>query len=89
MASKVPFKDIMVGSFAGCLGFLAAFAVYIFIALLLFVPGFILLKKEQAKPKEQQSMAMKVLAYVLMALGMVIGLGMGSGIFFNELGGEF
>ena len=28
MASKVPFKDIMVGSFAGGLGFLAAFAVY-------------------------------------------------------------
>jgi len=81
--------EIAYTSFGVGLGFMASIVVYTFIGMLLFVPGFILLKKEQRKQKEQQSDAMKILAYALMAMGMIIGLGLGAGVFFNELGGEF
>jgi len=73
--------------FGSGLGFMASFIVYIFIGMLFFIPGFILLKKEQKRKEPRQSM--KILAYVLMAIGMIISLGMGSGTFFSELGGEF
>lgn len=71
------------------LGMLGSFVVYMFIAIIFFVSGFVLLKKEKAKPKEKQSDVMKGVAYALMALGMIFGLGFGGGIFFSELGGEF
>ena len=71
------------------LGMVGSFIFYMFIAVILFVSGFVLLKKEKAKPKDKQSDVMKGLAYGLMGFGMIFGLGFGGGIFFNELGGEF
>jgi hypothetical protein len=71
------------------LGMMGSFILYMFIAVLLFVPGFILVKKEHAKPKDKQSDGMKAFGYILMGLGMIFGLGFGAGFFFNELGGEF
>ena len=79
---------VYVGFFAG-LGSLAAFMILTVVALVFFVPGFILLKKEQSKPKEEQKQSTKVLAYVLMGIGMIVGVGFGAGTFFGELGGEF
>lgn len=71
------------------LGFFASFMVYMFIGALFFIPGFILVNREQAKPKEQQNQTMKVIGYILMFIGMIVGLGFGVGTFFSELGGEF
>jgi hypothetical protein len=71
------------------LGIMGSFILYMFIAVLFFIPGFILVKKEHAKPKDKQSDVMKGFGYALMALGMIFGLGFGAGIFFSELGGEF
>lgn len=71
------------------LGMMGSFILYMFIAVLFFVPGFIVVKKEHAKPKEKQSDGMKGLGYGLMAIGMIVGVGFGAGIFFSELGGEF
>jgi uncharacterized oligopeptide transporter (OPT) family protein len=71
------------------LGIFGSLIFYMFIAVVFFVSGFVLLKREQKKPKEQQSDGMKGLAYALMAFGMIFGLGFGGGIFFSELGGEF
>ena len=76
-------------AFGVSLGLFGGLIFYMFLAVLFFVSGFVLLKREQKKPKEQQSDAMKGVAYVLMAFGMIFGLGFGGGIFFNELGGEF
>jgi uncharacterized oligopeptide transporter (OPT) family protein len=71
------------------LGMFGALIFYMFLAVVFFVSGFVLLKKEKAKPKDKQSDVMKGVAYVLMAFGMIFGLGFGGGIFFSELGGEF
>ena len=79
---------VYVGFFAG-LGSLAAFMILTFVAMLFFIPGFILLKKEESKPKEEQKQSNKVIAYVLMGIGMIVGVGFGAGTFFGELGNEF
>ncbi len=71
------------------LGMFGSLIFYMFFAVVFFVSGFVLLKREQKKPKEQQSDGMKAVAYVLMGLGMIFGVGFGGGIFFSELGGEF
>ena len=69
------------------LGTMASFVIYIFVAMIFFVPGFILVTKQ--KKEEKQNQGLKILGYILMAIGVIIGVGFGAGIFFNELGGEF
>lgn len=86
-ASRPALGDIAYTSFGVGLGFMASIVVYTFVGMLLFVPGFILLKSEQ-KRKEPRDYV-KIIAYVLMGMGMVIALGLGAGVFFSELGGEF
>lgn len=86
-ASRPGLGEIAYTSFGVGLGFMASIIVYTFIGMLLFVPGFILLKKEQKK--QQPSDTIKIVAYVLMGMGMIIALGLGAGVFFSELGGEF
>ena len=71
------------------LGAFGSFVFYMFFAVILFVPGFILVKKEHAKPKDKQNNGMLATGYVLMAFGMIFGMGFGAGMFFGELGGEF
>ena len=86
-ASRPALGEIAYTSFGVGLGFMASVIVYTFVGMLLFVPGFILLKKEQKK--QNPSDLVKIFAYVLMGMGMIIGLGLGAGVFFSELGGEF
>jgi hypothetical protein len=76
-------------AFGFSLGMFGGLIFYMFLAVIFFVSGFVLLKREQKKSKEEQSDGMKAAAYVLMAFGMIFGLGFGGGIFFSELGGEF
>jgi hypothetical protein len=72
------------------LGFMAVQIITAIIALALFVPGFILLKREQAKEKkgEKASDGLKILAYILMFLGAIFAIFLILPIL-SELGGEF
>jgi len=70
------------------LGFMLASIVYIFIGILLFIPGFILLNKEQKKKKEDQRGSIKVIAFILMGLGMIITGGLGFSTLLGEVGDE-
>jgi hypothetical protein len=76
-------------AFGAGLGIFASLILFTITAIIFFVPGFVLVKKENSKPKEKQNFSVKVLGYILMAIGMGIGMGFGAGIFFGELGGEF
>lgn len=58
-------------------GSMLASMIYIFIALLFFIPGIVLLAKERKKPVDKQSQTNKIIAYVLMIIGAVFGMGMG------------
>jgi hypothetical protein len=70
------------------LGSIAATIIFIAIGLLLFIPGFLIVKKEQKKPGDQQSMGLKVMGYILMILGCIVALGLGFGMLLGLLAEE-
>lgn len=70
------------------LGLMLASIVFIFIGVMFFIPGFILLNKEQKKKKEEQRTSMKVIAFILMGLGMIIAGGLGFATLLGEIGDE-
>ena len=76
-------------AFGTGLGFFASLIVYIFIAMVFFIPGFILVLREHNKPKEKRNNVLLGIGYVLMIFGVIIGMGMGSDILFSDLSEEF
>lgn len=71
--------------FALGLGVYAAIIVYMLIAVSFFIGGFVLLKTEQKKPKNNQNTGLIVLAYILMIIGCIVGLGFGAGEILSNL----
>jgi 4-hydroxybenzoate polyprenyltransferase len=70
-------------------GSILATIIFMLIAVALFIPGFIMVKSEQKKDKDKRNTTKLVIGYILMGLGMVLGMGFGASIFFSMLGGEF
>lgn len=70
-------------------GGLVATVLLMFLAIVLFIPGFIIVNIQNKKPKEQQNMGMKIFGYILMVLGCVLGIGLGFSILLGLIGGEF
>lgn len=69
------------------LGSGVAFMILILVALAFFIPGFIMVKRQlKIEKKEDRSTSKLVAGFVLMGIGMVVGLGFGAGTFFSELG---
>jgi hypothetical protein len=73
------------------IGWIGSFILMMLVAMLFFIPGFVLLQREQAKEKkgEEPNGTIKVVAYILMVIGVILGLGFGGGALLEELGGEF
>jgi hypothetical protein len=67
------------------LGSIAAVIIALIVAACLFIPGFMIVFKQNKLPKEERSTGWLVFGYILMALGMIIGLGFGVGVFFESL----
>ena len=72
------------------LGYMAVQIITSIIALVFFITGFILLKREQAKEKkgDKASDGLKILAYILMFIGAIFAFILILPIL-GELGGEF
>lgn len=87
-SSGSPFFQMIKLGFAVSIGSFLALMIFIAIAAGIFVGGFLLVKREQKKPKEEQNMTLKVVGYLLMGLAMIIGLGFGAPVFFSLLGAE-
>ena len=68
------------------LGSLAAFLIFTCIALVFFIPGFIIVIKQRKLPKEERNTTLQVVGFILMGIGMIVGLGFGASVFFGELG---
>lgn len=67
------------------IGSMLSSIIFIFIGMLFFFPGLILLNKEREKTKEMQNQTNIIIAYVLMALGALFSMGMG----FNFIASNF
>jgi len=72
------------------LGFMVVEIIFAFIAILLFISGFMILKREQAKEKKGETAngGLKVLAYILMGLAAIFAIFLIIPLI-SELGGEF
>lgn len=75
--------------FGAALGAGLSTMIFLAIGLAFFIPGIYLLAEERKKDSKDQSQAKMVLAYILMGLGAVIGLGMGANFLFGSLFEDF
>ncbi len=82
-------KDSMKFGFGAALGAGLSSMIFIAIGLAFFIPGTYLLAQERKKSDKDQSQAKLVLAYILMGLGAIIGLGMGASFIFSNLLQDF
>lgn len=73
------FGTVVKYSFAASLGALGGVVVYLFVGMLFLVPGIYLVMRERKVAPSQRSKGMQVLGVILIAIGCVIGLGMGVG----------
>jgi hypothetical protein len=76
-------KNLAREGFGVGIGFLAAFAVYIFFGLLFFIPGFVLFTNEQKK--RDRSDTVLALSAILMLIGVVIMGGIGLGMLLDNV----
>ena len=78
-------KSIFKESFAGTAGGLAAVSGALLLGLLFGVPGFILVTRENSKPKYRRNQALLILGFILMAIGVMLGLGLNAGGLFEGI----
>lgn len=87
-APKTSIGEYARAGFGLGLGTFAVFMLLMVVALAFFIPGFIIVARQQKKPKEERSTGMLVLGYILMVIGMIVGLGFGAGAFFDLLSAD-
>jgi hypothetical protein len=78
-------KNIFKGSFASTAGGLTAISGALLLGLLFGVPGFILVTRENSKPKYRRNQALLILGFILMAIGVFLGLGLNAGGLFEGI----
>jgi len=83
------YKSIFLESFVGTSGALGALAVSLLIGMAFGIPGLILVAREQKKAKGDQNMALLVFGFILMILGVALGLGFNAGGLVNSIKNEF
>ena len=87
--TKTPIMEYARIGFGSGLGIFASMVLFILVGLALFIPGLILVNREQKKPKDKQNNTMKIVGYVLMGIGAAVGLGVGASTLFSEISSEF
>jgi hypothetical protein len=73
------YKSIFLESAAGSAGFLAVFSSALILGMAFGIPGLILVTRENQKPKSQRDQTLLILGFILMALGVALGLGFNAG----------
>ena len=83
------YRSIFLESMAGTGGALGAISGALLLGLAFGIPGFILVTRENQKPKAQRNMTLLVLGFILMILGVVFGLGLNAGGLFEGIANQF
>ena len=79
------FKESAVGS----AGFLAVFSSALVLGMAFGIPGLILVTRENQKPKSQRDQTLLILGFILMALGVALGLGFNAGGLVEGVANQF
>jgi hypothetical protein len=74
--------------FFGGLGSGLATMIFMFVGLLFFIPGLIIVLKQHKLPKEKRSKGLLVTGYILLAIGAIVGMGLGVGVSAGLLAAE-
>lgn len=69
-----------IGFFSG-IGSGLAMMIFVFVGLLFLIPGLIIVMKQLKKPKNERSTGWLVFGFILMGLGVIVGLGVGVSLF--------
>jgi hypothetical protein len=59
------------------------------IGLAFLIPGFILVIREDSKPKSSRNLGLLILGFILMFMGVIFGLGLGAGALLGGLADQF
>jgi hypothetical protein len=73
------YKSIFLQSMAGTGGALGALSGALVLGMAFGIPGLILVTKENSKPKSDRNQTLLILGFILMALGVALGLGFNAG----------
>lgn len=58
---------------------------FILVGLAFFIPGVVLLGNERKKPEKERDQTHMIGAYILMGIGVVVGLGIGASFLFSNI----
>ena len=83
------YKSIFLSSMAGAGGALGALAGALVLGLAFGIPGLILVTRENKKPKSGRNQALLILGFILMALGVALGLGFNAGGLVDGITNQF
>jgi hypothetical protein len=67
--------------FFGSLGAGLATLVIMFLGIMFFIPGLMIILKQHKLPKEKRSTGLLVTGYTIMAVGILLGMGLAIGVF--------
>ena len=85
------FSEYIKIGFGAAIGSYALYIILLLVGLAFFVPGFIMVKQEQKKEKndeEEHNQTRKIIGFVLMGIGVVCGLGFGGFTMLSLIGNE-
>jgi hypothetical protein len=83
------YANIFKESAAGGAGFLTAVSGAVVLGMAFGIPGLILVTRENKKPKSQRNQTLLILGFILMALGVALGLGFNAGGLVNGITNQF
>ena len=83
------YKTIFLESMAGTGGALGALSGALVLGMAFGIPGLILITKENAKPKSQRNQSMLIIGFILMAIGVALGLGFNAGGLVEGIANQF
>lgn len=83
------YKTIFLESLVGTGGALGALSGALVLGMAFGIPGLILVTKENAKPKSQRNQSMLIIGFILMAIGVALGLGFNAGGLVEGIANQF
>ena len=83
------YTSIFKESAAGSAGFLAVFSSALVLGMAFGIPGLILVTRENQKPKSRRNQTLLILGFIMMALGVALGLGFNAGGLVNGIKNQF